>query len=61
VDAANIDKLDKNKFSITLFGDSYGDDGTHWNDYKITANSQVNPAEDNKDKQGFKFNNPINK
>lgn len=61
VDAANIDKLDKNKFSITLFGDSYGDDGTHWNDYKITANSQVNPAEDNKDKPGFKFNNPINK
>lgn len=61
VDAANIDKLDKNKFSITLFGDSYGDDGTHWNDYKITANSQVNPAENNKDKPGFKFNNPINK
>ena len=61
VDAANIDKLDKTKFSITLFGDSYGDDGTHWNDYKITANSQVNPAENNKDKPGFKFNNPINK
>lgn len=61
VDAANIDKLDKNKFSITLFGDSYGDDGTHWNDYKITANSQVNPAENNKDKPSFKFNNPINK
>lgn len=61
VDAANIDKLDKTKFGITLFGDSYGDDGTHWNDYKITANSQVNPAENNKDKPGFKFNNPINK
>lgn len=55
VDAANIDKLDKNKFSITLFGDSYGDDGTHWNDYKITANSQVNPAEDNKPKQSSNF------
>lgn len=61
VDAANIDKLDKTKFGITLFGDSYGDDGTHWSDYKITANSQVNPAENNKDKPGFKFNNPINK
>lgn len=61
VDAANIDKLDKNKFSINLFGDSYGDDGTHWNDYKITANSQVTEAEKNKEKPGFKFNNPINK
>lgn len=55
VDAANIDKLDKNKFNITLFGDSYGDDGTHWNDYKITANSQVNPSEDNKPKQSNNF------
>lgn len=63
VDAANIDKLDKNKFSITLFGDSYGDDGTHWNDYKITANSQVNPAEDNKPKQSnnFSLKDVINK
>lgn len=61
VDAANIDKLDKNKFSINLFGDSYGDDGTHWNDYKITANSQVTKAEKNEEKPGFKFNNPINK
>lgn len=55
VDAANIDKLDKNKFSITLFGDSYGDDGTHWNDYKITANAQVNSAGDNKPKQSNNF------
>lgn len=63
VDAANIDKLDKNKFSITLFGDSYGDDGTHWSDYKITANSQVNPAEDNKPKQSnnFSLKDVINK
>lgn len=63
VDAANIDKLDKNKFSITLFGDSYGDDGTHWNDYKITANSQVNPTEDNKPKQpnNFSLKDVINK
>lgn len=63
VDAANIDKLDKNKFSITPFGDSYGDDGTHWNDYKITANSQVNPAEDNKPKQSnnFSLKDVINK
>lgn len=63
VDAANIDKLDKTKFGITLFGDSYGDDGTHWNDYKITANSQVNPAEDNKPKQSnnFSLKDVINK
>lgn len=63
VDAANIDKLDKNKFSITLFGDSYGDDGTHWSDYKIMANSQVNPAEDNKPKQSnnFSLKDVINK
>lgn len=63
VDAANIDKLDKNKFSITLFGDSYGDDGTHWSDYKITANSQVNPAEENKPKQSnnFSLKDVINK
>lgn len=63
VDAANIDKLDKNKFSITLFGDSYGDDGTHWNDYKITANAQVNPAGDNKPKQSnnFSLKDVINK
>lgn len=63
VDAANIDKLDKNKFSITLFGDSYGDDGTHWSDYKITANSQVNPDEDNKPKQpnNFSLKDVINK
>lgn len=55
VDAANIDKLDKNKFSITLFGDSYGDDGTHWNDYKITANSQVKPADNEVLKQPNNF------
>lgn len=63
VDAANIDKLDKNNFSITLFGDSYGDDGTHWSDYKITANSQVNPDEDNKPKQpnNFSLKDVINK
>ena len=63
VDAANIDKLDKNKFSITLFGDSYGDDGTHWNDYKITANAQVNTSGDNKPKQSnnFSLKDVINK
>ena len=34
----------------------------YWNDYELTGpHSQVNPAENNKDKPGFKFNNPINK
>lgn len=63
VDAANIDKLDKTKFNITLFGDSYGDDGTHWNDYKITANSQVNPTGDKKPEQpnNFSLKDVINK
>lgn len=38
------------------------DKTVYWNDYELTGlHSQVNPAEDNKDKQGFKFNNPINK
>ena len=41
----------------------WNDDKTvYWNDYELTGpHSQVNPAENNKDKPGFKFNNPINK
>ena len=41
----------------------WNDDKTvYWNDYELTGpHLQVNPAENNKDKPGFKFNNPINK
>lgn len=41
----------------------WNDDKTvYWNDYELTgANSHVNEAEKNKEKPGFRFNNPINK
>lgn len=46
VDAANIDKLDKSKFNIDLFEDSYDDARVHWNDYKITAKSKTDASKD---------------
>ena len=56
---------DKKNYSISkepVWSGWSNDKHTWWDDYEITgANSQVNPAENNKDKPGFKFNNPINK
>lgn len=61
----NLSDADKKNYSISkepVWSGWSNDKHTWWDDYEITgANSQVNPAEDNKDKQGFKFNNPINK
>lgn len=61
----NLSDADKKNYSISkepVWSGWSNDKHTWWDDYEITgANSQVNPAEDNKDKPGFKFNNPINK
>ena len=61
----NLSDADKKNYSISkepVWSGWSNDKHTWWDDYEITgANSQVNPAEDNKDKLGFKFNNPINK
>lgn len=61
----NLSDADKKNYSISkepVWSGWSNDKHTWWDDYEITgANSQVNPAEDNKDKSGFKFNNPINK
>lgn len=61
----NLSDADKKNYSISkepVWSGWSNDKHTWWDDYEITGtNSQVNPAEDNKDKPGFKFNNPINK
>lgn len=61
----NLSDADKKNYSISkepVWSGWSNDKHTWWDDYEITgANSQVNPAENNKDKQDFKFNNPINK
>lgn len=61
----NLSDTDKKNYSISkepVWSGWSNDKHTWWDDYEITgANSQVNPAENNKDKPGFKFNNPINK
>lgn len=61
----NLSDADKKNYSISkepVWSGWSNDKHTWWDDYELTgANSQVNSAEDNKDKQGFKFNNPINK
>ena len=61
----NLSDADKKNYSISkepVWSGWSNDKHTWWDDYEITgANSQVNPAEDNKDKPSFKFNNPINK
>lgn len=61
----NLSDADKKNYSISkepVWSGWSNDKHTWWDDYEITgANSQVNPAENNKDKPGFKFNNPINK
>ena len=61
----NLSDADKKNYSISkepVWSGWSNDKHTWWDDYEITgANSQVNSAENNKDKPGFKFNNPINK
>lgn len=61
----NLSDADKKNYSISkepVWSGWSNNKHTWWDDYEITgANSQVNPAENNKDKPGFKFNNPINK
>lgn len=61
----NLSDADKKNYSISkepVWSGWSNDKHTWWDDYEITgASSQVSPAEDNKDKPGFKFNNPINK
>nr|DAG89785.1 MAG TPA: hypothetical protein [Crassvirales sp.]DAO31077.1 MAG TPA: hypothetical protein [Crassvirales sp.] len=56
---------DKKNYSISkepVWSGWSNDKHTWWDDYEITgASSHVTEAENNKDKPGFKFNNPINK
>lgn len=61
----NLSDADKKNYSISkepVWSGWSNDKHTWWDDYEITgANSHVTKAENNKDKPGFKFNNPINK
>lgn len=61
----NLSDADKKNYSISkepVWSGWSNDKHTWWDDYEITgASSHVTEAENNKDKPGFKFNNPINK
>lgn len=61
----NLPDTDKKNYSISkepVWSGWSNDKHTWWDDYEITgASSHVNEAEKNKEKPGFKFNNPINK
>ena len=61
----NLSDEDKKNYSISkepVWSGWSNDKHTWWDDYEITgASSHVTEAENNKDKPGFKFNNPINK
>lgn len=61
----NLSDADKKNYSISkepVWSGWSNDKHTWWDDYEITgASSNVTKAENNKDKPGFKFNNPINK
>lgn len=61
----NLSDADKKNYSISkepVWSGWSNDKHTWWDDYEITgASSHATEAENNKDKPGFKFNNPINK
>ena len=61
----NLSDTDKKNYSISkepVWSGWSNDKHTWWDDYEITgASSHVNEAEKNREKPGFKFNNPINK
>ena len=53
VDAANVDKIDLNKFNINEFSSDVDDAGTYWTNYKITAKSKADPEEDAANKKNL--------
>ena len=53
VDAANIDKIDLNKFNINEFSSDVDDAGTYWTNYKITTKSKADPEEDAANKKNL--------
>ena len=42
----DVEKLDKEKFNISLYDDNYSDDGVHWLNYKINPISKIETEED---------------
>ena len=42
----DVEKLDKEKFNISLYDDNYSDDGVHWLNYKINPVPKVETEED---------------
>lgn len=42
----DVEKLDKEKFNISLYDDNYSDDGVHWLNYKINPVSKEETEED---------------
>ena len=42
----DVEKLDKEKFNISLYDDNYSDDGVHWLNYKINPISKIKTEED---------------
>ena len=53
VDAANIDKIDSDKFDINEFSSDVDDNGTYWTNYKITAKSKADPEGDTANKKNL--------